>query len=157
MNPATLANKIGEISATAASLRVVAGFDAFVDEVVQVVGTRSAPDAYAPVATIGEFGDWVSASALLLETAPEQGAKVAVKAAESLAARGAHDEAFELWQQALSLLSTSERAHAHRRMGELAQARADFRTALRHFTRARVRGDVRSRRELWVPAARVLG
>jgi len=99
MNPATLANKIGEISATAASLRVVAGFDAFVDEVVQVVGTRSAPDAYAPVATIGEFGDWVSASAgrsglREFVTLERTAGGCAVNSADGLAALGFPVDAF---------------------------------------------------------------
>jgi sugar/nucleoside kinase (ribokinase family) len=63
MNPAGLSRKLEERVALAASLPVVAGFDAFVDEVVHVVGTRTSPEAYAPLPTIGEFGAWVSASA----------------------------------------------------------------------------------------------
>lgn len=43
--------------------RVVTGFDAFVDEVLHVVGRRTAPDAYTPVPTISEFGQWVSSAA----------------------------------------------------------------------------------------------
>jgi hypothetical protein len=63
MNPAELAKKLEGRITLPASLPVVAGFDAFVDEVIQVVGTRTSPDAYAPVSTIEEFGAWASASA----------------------------------------------------------------------------------------------
>jgi hypothetical protein len=63
MNPADLAEKLKGRSGLAASRPVLAGFDAFVDEVIQVVGTRTSPEAYVPVSTIAEFGTWVSASA----------------------------------------------------------------------------------------------
>jgi hypothetical protein len=63
MNPAELAVKLKERLALVPSLPVVAGFDAFIDEVIQVVGTRISPETYVPVPTIGEFGAWVAASA----------------------------------------------------------------------------------------------
>jgi sugar/nucleoside kinase (ribokinase family) len=42
---------------------VVAGFDAFVDEVLHVVGRRLSPEEYTPVPTISDFGQWVSNAA----------------------------------------------------------------------------------------------
>ena len=51
MTPGELATALETPPSRAASLPVVVGFDAFVDEVVQVVGTRTAPDAYDLVFT----------------------------------------------------------------------------------------------------------
>ena len=63
MKLARLAEHLETQSSLAGSAPVVAGFDAFVDEVIHVVGTRTAPDAYVPVGTIAEFGRWATASA----------------------------------------------------------------------------------------------
>jgi hypothetical protein len=63
MKPAELAKKLEGRIALAASLPVVAGFDAFVDEVIQVVGIRTSPEVYVPLSTLKEFGAWASASA----------------------------------------------------------------------------------------------
>lgn len=43
--------------------RVVTGFDGFVDEMLSVVETRQDRERYAPVATISQFGQLVSAAA----------------------------------------------------------------------------------------------
>src|SRR5690348_3845082 len=63
MNPAALAEKLKDRLACVPSLPVVAGFDAFVDEVIHVVGTRISPNNYTPVSTIKEFGHWAVSSA----------------------------------------------------------------------------------------------
>ena len=63
MKPSKLAVVLEEKLASPGSLPVVAGFDAFIDEVIQVVGTRSSPENYRPVQTIADFGSWVQASA----------------------------------------------------------------------------------------------
>jgi hypothetical protein len=63
MNPAALAAKLKDRFSEASSLPVVAGFDAFVDEVIHVVGTRISPENYTPVSTIKEFGNWALTSA----------------------------------------------------------------------------------------------
>lgn len=63
MKPADLAVKLIEKGTLAVSLPVVAGFDAFLDEVVHVVGTRHSPENYTALPTIAEFGAWASASA----------------------------------------------------------------------------------------------
>lgn len=62
MKPTPLADRL-ERERVPQLPRVVTGFDAFVDEVLHVVGRRTAPDAYAPVPTISEFGQWVSNAA----------------------------------------------------------------------------------------------
>jgi hypothetical protein len=41
---------------------VVAGFDGFVDTILQAVSARHAPDEFTPVATAEEFGRMVSAA-----------------------------------------------------------------------------------------------
>lgn len=63
MNPAALAAKLKDRLTLPASLPVVAGFDAFVDEVGHVVGTRISPENYTPVPTIKDFGHWALSSA----------------------------------------------------------------------------------------------
>jgi hypothetical protein len=63
MRISDLAVKLEERRMLAASLPVVAGFDAFVDEVVQVVGTRHSPESYTALPSIAEFGAWASAAA----------------------------------------------------------------------------------------------
>jgi sugar/nucleoside kinase (ribokinase family) len=63
MNPLELAAKLKDRLTLVPSLPVVAGFDAFVDEVIEVVGTRNSPKAYIPVPTIKEFGTWATSSA----------------------------------------------------------------------------------------------
>ena len=62
MSPAQLADHL-EQERRPRLPRVVAGFDAFVDEVLHVVGRRISPEAYTPVPTISEFGQWVSHAA----------------------------------------------------------------------------------------------
>ncbi|MBX5483743.1 MAG: sigma 54-interacting transcriptional regulator [Myxococcaceae bacterium] len=103
-----------------------------------------------------ETGDAGEAARLLLEVAPERGGRVAVQAAEALAARGAAEDAIALFERALVVLPADERPAIQRRLGELELARADFRAALRHFARARRRGDADGVRALRVPVARVL-
>jgi hypothetical protein len=43
---------------------VVAGFDGFVDTILQAVSARNAPDEFTPVATAEEFGRMVSAAGI---------------------------------------------------------------------------------------------
>lgn len=63
MNPGALAAKLEDRIAHVPSLPVVAGFDAFVDEVIHVVATRVSSENYAPISTIKEFGNWALSSA----------------------------------------------------------------------------------------------
>jgi len=58
-----LAGQLNERSAEAARKPVVIGFDAFVDELIQVVGERRSPEAFEPVPTIAAFAQWAAASA----------------------------------------------------------------------------------------------
>ncbi len=46
-----------------AGLTAVAGFDGFVDEMIQVVGERSGVDTFTPMRGIGEFAAWAAAAA----------------------------------------------------------------------------------------------
>lgn len=62
MSPAQLADHL-EKERRPRLPRIVAGFDAFVDEVLHVVGRRLSPEDYTPVPTISEFGQWVSNAA----------------------------------------------------------------------------------------------
>jgi hypothetical protein len=41
----------------------VIGFDAFVDESLRIVEQRLSPERFEPIATIGDYGSWVSAAA----------------------------------------------------------------------------------------------
>lgn len=59
---AALVAKLKGKVALAPALPVVAGFDAFVDEVIHVVGTRISAESYTPVSTIQEFGNWAMTS-----------------------------------------------------------------------------------------------
>ena len=45
------------------TIQALIGLDGFVDEIIEVVGTRFGPDRYEPIATIAEFGDKVRAAA----------------------------------------------------------------------------------------------
>lgn len=42
---------------------MVIGFDAFLDESIRIVGERTSPEAYAPMASMSSFGQWAMASA----------------------------------------------------------------------------------------------
>jgi len=54
-----LQEKTNDIS----QIPVVSGFDAFVDEMVRVVGERQSPESFTPMPTIGEFGNWAQSIA----------------------------------------------------------------------------------------------
>jgi hypothetical protein len=56
---ATLAARRAEIGAC----RVVAGFDGFVDEMIQVVGERRGVGDFSPMRGIGDFAAWAAAAA----------------------------------------------------------------------------------------------
>lgn len=58
-----LAEKLEARASLAPSHPVVAGFDAFVDEILHVVDTRISPEEYRPLASISELGEWVQAAA----------------------------------------------------------------------------------------------
>ncbi|GAB4165078.1 MAG: hypothetical protein Fur0032_01570 [Terrimicrobiaceae bacterium] len=45
------------------SLSAVIGFDAFIDESIRIVATRTSPESFEPIPTLGEYGAWVTASA----------------------------------------------------------------------------------------------
>lgn len=44
-------------------LNIVSGFDAVVDTMVRVVGSRTSPETFEPLNTISDFGGWVDACA----------------------------------------------------------------------------------------------
>ncbi|MCW0220582.1 MAG: hypothetical protein OJI67_19805 [Prosthecobacter sp.] len=58
-----IADRLESLMEMIASLPVVAGFDAFVDEVFQIVGNRESAAVFERVKTIREFEKWVGASA----------------------------------------------------------------------------------------------
>ncbi len=58
-----LAGKLEQNLPLASALPVVAGFDAFIDEVMEIVGVRESPERYSRVPTIAEYGNWVGAAA----------------------------------------------------------------------------------------------
>ncbi|MDP0497595.1 MAG: PfkB family carbohydrate kinase [Verrucomicrobiota bacterium JB024] len=62
-NLAALADRLDADAAHRARLPVVAGFDAFVDERIHVVGERQSEQAFTPVATITNFAEWAARSA----------------------------------------------------------------------------------------------
>jgi hypothetical protein len=62
-NLAELADKVEAGAGQAPALPVVAGFDGFVDEVIEIVGTRSSPESYRRLGTISDFGHWALESA----------------------------------------------------------------------------------------------
>lgn len=57
------ADELARASAHIPHLSAVIGFDAFVDESIRIVGLRTSPEEYTPMATITDFGNWASASA----------------------------------------------------------------------------------------------
>jgi hypothetical protein len=63
MNAGELAVFLGGRQSLCAGAPVVAGFDAFVDDVWDVVDCRESPETYDAVATISDFADWAAASA----------------------------------------------------------------------------------------------
>lgn len=92
---ATLRTRQGDI----AGLTAVAGFDGFVDELVQVVGERRGVDAYTPMRGIADFAAWAGAAAgrsglrEVVVTRTEPGG-CAVNLSDGLAALGARVELF---------------------------------------------------------------
>ena len=63
MTPAALADRLEAAIGVAGGLPVAVGFDAFVDQVQDVVGTRLGGDAYHAVETIAEFSVWTAGAA----------------------------------------------------------------------------------------------
>lgn len=63
MTPAEVADWLEIHAHRAGGMPVAVGFDAFVDEVQEVVGTRTDPEAYRPLETIAEFSAWTADSA----------------------------------------------------------------------------------------------
>jgi sugar/nucleoside kinase (ribokinase family) len=59
----SLAETLGKCSSQISSLKVVTGFDGFVDEMIQAVDQRQNIDTYRPVKTIDHFGDLIKAAA----------------------------------------------------------------------------------------------
>ena len=59
----SLANRLRRDARALQSRSVVAGFDGFVDEMIQVVQTRQSLDSFAPVPTIEALGRMITASA----------------------------------------------------------------------------------------------
>jgi sugar/nucleoside kinase (ribokinase family) len=57
------AEELARGSATIPRISAVIGFDAFVDESIRIVGVRTSPDEYMPMATITDFSNWASAAA----------------------------------------------------------------------------------------------
>ena len=102
-------------------------------------------------------GDRAAAAALLLEAAPKEGAALAIEAAGDLSARGALEDAVDLLERALPLVvEGSVRAQVHRKLHDIHVERGEFRRALRHLSRARVRGDAAALADLAPLAAKTL-
>ena len=58
-----LAGTLRAAAAQVSGKRVVAGFDAFVDQIVQIVGERQSQEHFTPVPTIGDFADLLGRAA----------------------------------------------------------------------------------------------
>lgn len=58
-----LVTRLRELSSEVVRKPVITGFDGFVDEMINVVGSRQNPDQYQPVADIATFGAMVTAAA----------------------------------------------------------------------------------------------
>jgi hypothetical protein len=91
----TLATRQGEIPA----LRAVAGFDGFVDEMIQVVGTRRGIDDFTPMRSIADFAGWAAAAAgrsglREIVVHREDAGGCAINCADGLAALGVGVELF---------------------------------------------------------------
>lgn len=77
MNPSQLSSHLSELADEPARHSIVAGFDAFVDDLLHVVDSRTTPEAYTPIPTIAGFADWTAGCAgrsglrecVLIETA----------------------------------------------------------------------------------------
>ena len=100
-------------------------------------------------------GEEVRAARLLLWAEPEAGAAAAVQAAQALAARGAHEEAAELYTEALGHLGRGA-GDALAALGESRWALGEYRLAARAWAKAAVaaHGEARGARAL--SAARAL-
>lgn len=59
----SLAETLNNYSSRISSLKVVTGFDGFVDEMIQAVDQRQNIDTYRPIKTIDHFGDLIKAAA----------------------------------------------------------------------------------------------
>ncbi|MCI0672876.1 MAG: sigma 54-interacting transcriptional regulator [Myxococcaceae bacterium] len=90
---------------------------------------------------LAEAGEWVEAAVLLQEAAAgAEAVEVASRAAAQLKARGALEDAAELYGRLLaSLPGREERAEVHLHLADLAEEQGDFRRALSHLGRARDR------------------
>jgi DNA-binding NtrC family response regulator len=104
-------------------------------------------------------GEVAAGAQLLLATDPAgAGARAALRAAATLAERGAYEEAAAFCTQILPHVQREERPALHRRLAELSAAQGDFRAALGHW--ARVRGaervDPAGKAALYEQAARCL-
>ncbi len=84
-----------------------------------------------------DCGELHAAAALLLEVDPASGAETATAAADSLSARGAHEDAAELYLSALPHLVPSRKAVVLRRLSEVAAAQGQFRAAIRYLLASR--------------------
>ncbi len=58
-----LTERMDELKGTIPELNIVSGFDAVVDTMVRVVGSRTSPESFEPLGTISDFGGWVDACA----------------------------------------------------------------------------------------------
>lgn len=58
-----LATSLRQRETEVQQLDMVVGFDAFVDEMIEVVETRHSPESYSSIQTIGDFGSWASSVA----------------------------------------------------------------------------------------------
>jgi transcriptional regulator with GAF, ATPase, and Fis domain/tetratricopeptide (TPR) repeat protein len=89
---------------------------------------------------MAEAGEVGTAAELLLEVGASEGATVAVEAADSLAARGAHENASELYSRAVLLLKGAEQAQVQQRHAAVLHAMGEYRAAARSYLQsARVR------------------
>jgi hypothetical protein len=63
MTPAALADRLEAVHARAANAPVTVGFDAFIDQVQEVVDTRVSAESYRPLETIAAFSSWAAGAA----------------------------------------------------------------------------------------------
>ncbi len=100
-----------------------------------------------------------AASQLLLRVDPRgEGCQAAVRAADELAARGAYEDASDLYQQAVPHLSGEERARVRRRLAEIDEANGQFGRAVRFLLAGRrdARPDRQAEAKLKCDVARLL-
>ena len=85
---------------------------------------------------MAEAGEFATAAELLLEVGAEEGTSAAVQAADSLAARGAHEDASELYARAVRLLKGAEQASVQERHAAVLQAMGNYREAARTYAQS---------------------